>query len=290
MTPAHAIEVVKHPPEGLSEVLFQLVDNHCPFPGCQQKPTCVVALRTHRRDVLSVDNSLPLCLAHAERVARGDFDMSLLRTVRQLLRPVRVPANTPGTHTLTSRREYLQAVCDSIGSGTRSLRSVYVGPLPFHPEWYFTLRDGATGLPNMDRAVARCLEDPECATTLILRNDERYVAKMKEVVPFSLWPALAADILARLAVLLAPALRNTVICANTGAFHIPIILDAVAVSAARQGPSSPVEGGALITDPAHVAWERNAFDRMVAYYGLNGTNHAAAVTHFVSTSILKHAS
>ena len=248
----------------------------------------VIEFRDRRKDRPNMDNSLPLCSNHAEQARKGQIEGGLLRTIRQLLRPIRSIGTRYDSTPLDTRASYLAEIRDRIDAGTTSLRSVYVGPLPLHPSWYFNLRDGATNLPNMDRSVARCLEDPACETYLIFRNTQRYVSKVRELLPSDNLPVLAAQIIRRVDELYGSKAgrNNHLVCADTGIFHIPIIFDQAVITAFRSTPQTPVDGGILITDVDQVRWERLAFDRMFEYYQRASTDsQAELLKQFVGAAL-----
>lgn len=283
------VEVLPNPSTELLATLIRLVGESCPFPSCSREVAYAVVLRENKRQAASFDNSIALCANHAEQASKGEIEPSLLKTIRQLLRPARAGRSTTGARTLTTREEYLGTIRDRVSSHTTSLRCVYVGPLPLHPDWYFTLRDGATTLPNMDRAVARRLDDPRCSTYLILRNHERYVEKVKETVPADLLPALGQHIIDRAEQVYTSASSNHVVCADTGVFHIPIIVDNAVISAYRSNPQSPIDGGLLVTDRDHVQWERTAFDRMFEHYRSlePAGGQVEAIKRFIRATLLR---
>ncbi len=266
-----------------------LVGDICPFPGCSRIPSRVIEFRESKREKPNMDNSLALCSNHAEQAQRGEIEGGLLRTIRQLLRPIRSTSGRTSSRTLPTRADYLATIRDRIDAGTKSLRGVYVGPLPLHPNWYFNMRDGATSLPNMDRSVSACLEDPECETYLIFRNTIRYITKVRELLPPDNLPVLASQIARRVDQLYGSkiALNNHVVCADTGFFHIPIILDNSIITAFRPTPQTPVGSGILVTDADQVQWERSAFDRMFEYYATaSPASHAELVKQFVTAALV----
>ncbi|MFJ5306793.1 hypothetical protein [Streptomyces sp. NPDC088350] len=258
------IEVLEAPPAELLAGLTSLVGNICPFPGCADLPSRVVEFRDGSRGRPTMESSLLLCASHSDQAGRGEIGSGLLKTIRGLLKPDRGPKG--GSRSLATRDEYLATIRDRIARGTRSLRGVYVGPLPLHPDWYFNLRDGATNQPNMDRQVATCLDAPGCETFLIFRNSPRYAEKVRELVPAELMPVLVAQIIGRIDAVYGQSGSNHMVCADTGIFHIPVILDDAVITAFRSTPQTPVGSGLLVTDPDQVHWERDAFDRIFAYY------------------------
>jgi hypothetical protein len=281
------IEVLDAPPAGLAAELLNLVNNICPFPGCAGMPSRVVEFRDGWRGHLTMESSLPLCAGHAEQAGRGEIEPGLLKTIRQLLRPARGPKGGQRSRTLATREEYLAAIRDRVQRGTMSLRGVYVGPLPLHPDWYFSLRDGATGLPNMDRPISACLDDPDCETFLIFRNTPRYTEKVRELLPPDLIPALATAITGRIDAVYGQGQSNHLVCQDTGIFHIPVILDDAVITAYRPTPQTPVGGGFLVTDADQVRWEREAFDRMFEYYSSSaaGVSQTDLAKQFVRTAL-----
>jgi hypothetical protein len=281
------IEVLDAPPSELMAGLVILVGNICPFPGCASMPSRVVEFRDGWRAKPTMDSSLPLCASHAQQAGKGEIEPSLLKTIRQLIRPARGPKSGQGSRELTTREEYLAAIRDRVQRGTKALRGVYVGPLPLHPEWYFNLRDGATHLPNMDRPISACLDDPDCETFLIFRNTPRYAEKVRELLPSDLMQALAAQIIERIDAVYSQNSSNHIVCADTGIFHSPVILDDAVITAFRSTPQTPVGSGLLVTDTDQVRWESEAFDRIFEYYGSSSTaaSQADLAKEFVRTAL-----
>lgn len=275
------LQLIQHPPDDVFVSLVRLVDDRCPYPNCTQPVSHLVMMRTSRNEGPRFENCLPLCASHSDAASRDQLDLQMLRTIRQLLRPARASSAQTGGQLLPTRHDYLSAVCDAVARGTKSLRCIYVGPLPFHPDWYFTLQESETGHPSMDRAIAACIGSGDCHTFIILRNHPRYAEKVKSFVPSRLLAPLIDETIENLRRAIGSENGNRIVAADTGAFHIPIILDNVYISALRAQPSSPIDSGLLSADPSQVAWERQAFDRLFEHYESQSTQHLDTVVRYL---------
>ena len=281
------ISIVDSPQPSLLHPLLDLVQNSCPYPACDVAPTKVVSLRSSRRESPRFENCLALCSQHASEADSGRIRPDMLKTIRAYLKPSRVNSESDGpSRILNSRTEYIDAICDALYPIPSELRAVYVGPLPFQPEWYFDLQVAQTGIQSMDRAVRRCLADRGCTVRLILRNHPRYLQKVSARVPSNLWQPFLDETIESVKELLEDQdLNNSIVCADVGSFSIPIIAGDVHVSAYRTVPDVPIEAGIRVSDQSLVQWERESFDTMFNHFSGTATsaNRRAKLSDFLES-------
>lgn len=276
------IQLVSHPPEDVLVSLVRLTDERCPYPDCESEPTHLVMMRENRKDGPTFENCLPLCSEHAHLSVQGGIELALLRTIRQYLRPARGAGVKSRTTVLSTRSDYLRKVCEVLSAPTRELRCIYVGPLVFHPDWYFLMQEGKTGDPSMDRAISRLIADPNCMVHLLLRNNERYAEKVRAVTPSKLFRPLLEEVRENAKLAFANP-SNTITCGETGVFQIPLIVDNAYVAALRGNLATPIEAGIYSTDPKQVDWEKQAYDRLFAHYETKAADPLAMVLHYIDS-------
>lgn len=255
--------IVENPTRDITQSLKRLANNRCCYPGCENEASTVVAILKNKKENPCFENSLILCENHAldckQKKIKGD---TLLR-IRELLRVGRCLSETQDKCELPTRAKYLERIAEEIPK-SKSVRCMYVGPLPFHPEWYFQLMEGKTRMKSMDAAVAKALANPNVSVKIIIRNDERYLEKCKSDIPDSLKRELVKETCENFEHLCLPKLGNSIEIWNPGIYHIPIILDECCIFAFRTQPNTPIEGGFLTTDKKQIKWERDSFDQMIA--------------------------
>lgn len=242
--------------------LKHLSGGKCTYPGCDRHAKTVVAILPRRKDKPCFENSLILCDEHASQSQQGSIREEALIKIRDLLRFNRALDNTSDGVNIPTREEYLKRVTEEVSSSS-SVRCVYVGPLPFHPEWYFDLKEGMTKMDSMDRAISKALEDPTVDVKLIIRNDLRYIEKIKSDVPANLIPVLIKETCEKYEKLIQPGTNNHVIFWDLGIYHIPIVLDNSCIFALRSQPRSPVEGGFFTKNREKIDWEKSTFDLLM---------------------------
>lgn len=253
----------KEPTQDVLLSLKRLTNDSCMYPGCEKQAKTVVALLNNKKDKPCFENSLIFCENHAFSCMEGEISEDTLLRLRELLRAGRGLRNESEEYALTSRAEYLSRIANEIPK-SKNIRCIYVGPLPFHPEWYFNMMIGKTNMQSMDAAISDALEDSSVAVKMIIRNDYRYIEKCKSDVPYKLREAMINDICNRYVQLSQPALNNTIEIWNPGIYHIPIILDECCIFAFRTQPNTPIEGGFLTKDKKQIKWEQESFDRILS--------------------------
>ena len=258
------IVVLKEPSQDVLLSLKRLANDTCVYPGCEKKAHTVVSILENKKEKPCFENSVILCEEHALSCQQGEIKGELLLRLRELLRAGRGLTKEPEKHELTSRAEYLERIADEIPK-SKSVRCIYVGPLPFHPAWYFQMMVGKTNMKSMDAAVSDALEDPNIQVKMIIRNDTRYIEKCKSDVPLELRKPMIEEIYKRYEHLCSPSFNNIIEIWNPGIYHIPIILDDCCIFAFRSRPNTPIEGGFLTKDKEQIKWERESFDQIMAY-------------------------
>ena len=258
------IVILKQPSPDVLLSLKRLAQNICVYPACEKKANVVVSVLKNRKDIPCFENSIILCEEHALSCQQGKIEGEMLMTLRELMRSGRGLSKESEKQELTSRSEYLERIADEVPK-SKNVRCIYVGPLPFHPAWYFEMMVGKTGVKSMDAAIAEALENPTVVVKMIIRNDLRYIEKCKSDVPFGLRKTMIEEICKRYEQLCDSSLNNTIEIWNPGIFHIPIILDDCCIFAFRSQPNTPIEGGFLTKDKKQINWERDSFDQIMAY-------------------------
>ena len=256
------IKIIKNPTQDVYISLKRLTNGTCFYPGCDEQAETVVSILRHKWDKPCFENSIILCNNHALLSQQGEINESMLTDIRELFRVSRAMDDKAKGYNIPTREEYLSKVVEKVSDST-TVRCVYVGPLPFHPEWYFNLKEGMTRMDSMDRAISRALEDPNINVKIIVRNDERYLEKIKSDVPANLVPELIREICEKYEKLTDDSYINTIIFWDLGFYHIPIILDDSCIFAYRGQPRSPVEGGFFTEDAEKIQWKKNTFDQLI---------------------------
>lgn len=256
------IKVVSEATQDVFVSLKRLACDKCVYPGCNRSAKTVVAILKKKKDRPCFENSLILCEEHALLSQQGTIDEKTLITIRELLRTNRALDSISVGNNIPTRKEYLKKVTEAVLTSS-TVRCVYVGPLPFHPEWYFDLKEGLTKMDSMDRAVSTALENSEVEVKMIIRNDLRYIEKIKSDVPQNLINELIQETCAKYEKLTNPLYNNKIIFWDLGFYHIPIILDKSCVFALRSQPRSPVEGGFFTEDIEKIKWEKATFDKLL---------------------------
>lgn len=256
------LKIINKPSDDMLFALKSLVNDECPYPNCKKKAQIIVSCFNKRKDEERFENSIVFCDDHALLCQQGKVDERLFWDIRQLLKPNRLSEDNKKSHILSNREEYLSRVVDEIKRSS-TLRCIYVGPLPFHPDWYFTMYEGKFHIAGMDQAVFHALENPDINVSIILRNTKRYIEKVKDLIPESLFDALIDETVNNFARLMNPINNNKCIFLDTGPFHIPIIFDNACIFATRSSESKPINGGLLTYDEKQIEWEKKAFDRLL---------------------------
>jgi len=256
--------IVNEPSQDVLLSLQRLASNTCVYPGCEKKAHTVVSILKSKKDNPCFENSVILCEEHALGCQQGEIKGELLLRLRELLRAGRGLTKEPEKHELTSRAEYLERIADEVPK-SKNIRCIYVGPLPFHPDWYFQMMIGKSNMKSMDAAISNALEDPGITVKMIIRNDLRYIEKCKSDIPIELRKPMIEEICKRYEHLRVPSLNNTIEIWNPGIYHIPIILDDCCIFAFRSRPDTPIEGGFLTKDKEQIKWEQDSFDQILAY-------------------------
>lgn len=256
------LKINNNPPNDLLFVLTQLVDNACPYPHCMKQSTIVVSCLESKKESTSFENSMVFCPKHALDCENGVVSDRFFMNMRKLLVPNRGRENSSKSSRISSRPEYLSQIATEL-ENTTTLRSIYLGPLPFHPEWYYTMQEGKYKMVSMDRAVFHALYNPEIKVSMILRNTKRYFEKVNDLVPKKLHRSLFNETCKNYKELTKEAYNNIFVFLDTGPFHIPTIFDTACVFAFRSKAFSPISGGMLTRDIAHVNWEKTVFDNLI---------------------------
>lgn len=256
------LKIINKPSDDMLFALKSLVNDRCPYPNCNKKAQIIVSCFNRHKDVEKFENSIVFCEDHALLCQQGKVDERLFWDIRQLLKPNRLSEENKKSHILSSREEYLSGVVNELKHSS-TLRCIYVGPLPFHPEWYFTMYEGKFHISGMDQAVYHALEDPNISVSIILRNTKRYIEKVKDLIPESFFGVLVDETVNNFARLMDPIYNNNCILLDTGPFHIPIIFDNACIFATRSSDSKPINGGLLTYDEKQVEWEKQAFNRLL---------------------------
>ncbi len=251
--------------------LMSLVNSKCPYPGCNKDARITVSCVKKSKDSPQFENSLVFCEEHALQCQHNKVSEKMFWDIRHLLKPNRFQDNIKKNRTLYTRNEYLNKIIDELDY-TSTLRCIYVGPLAFHPDWYFNMYEGHYKIASMDRAINRILCNPKISVSLILRNTERYFNKVQELIPKSLYSVLIDETCYNFEKLMQPEYNNKCIFLDTGHFHIPIIYDNACVFAARAQDNTPINGGLVTYDEDQIQWERDAFDRLLQSHVGNVAN------------------
>lgn len=245
------------------ESLLNLLKNEkCPFPQCNNKASMAITYKNKWYTKPAFENSLIVCSEHAHKCLNGEFSYDTILTIRNLLKPCRSGVKSMSSEVLPTRNEYLLRVTKEI-KNTTSLRCIYVGPLPLHPEWYFELSESKNNILSMDRAVSDALKDENIKVTIVFRNDLRYLDKVKSNLNSSQIKDLKTYVCNQFDIMSNSKYNNTFIFADTGIFHIPIITDNVCIFAQRSNANVPIQGALLVKDKQQIKWEEQAFDRII---------------------------
>ena len=258
------IVILREPTQDVLLSLKRLTNDTCVYPGCDNKAHTVVSILKNKRDKPCFENSVILCEDHALRCKQGEIREEMLLRLRELLRAGRGLTKESEKQELTSRAEYLERIADEVPK-SKSVRCIYVGPLPFHPSWYFQMMVGKTNMKSMDCAISEALENPSVTVKMIIRNDSRYIEKCKSDIPYELRKTMIEETCKRYDKLCDSSLNNTIEIWNPGIYHIPIILDDCCIFAFRSQPNTPIEGGFLTKDKKQIKWERESFDQILLY-------------------------
>lgn len=256
------IKIIDSPPSDVYISLKRLANGICVYPGCDCSAETVVSVLRKKNEKPSFENSVILCNNHVLLSQQGKIKEDVLIKIRELLRANRAFDDGIKGYNIATRKEYLAKVAEEVSAST-TVRCVYVGPLPFHPEWYFDLKEGMTKMVSMDRAISDALKNKNINVKIIIRNDLRYLEKIKSDVPQNLIPELIHDTCDKYHRLTEKRYNNTVIFWDLGSYHIPIILDKSCIFAYRNQPRSPVEGGFFTKNKEKVSWEKNTFDQLI---------------------------
>lgn len=254
-------EIIDNPSEDVFLSLSNLQAHTCLVPGCSKPAECMVALK-NKNELASFENSIILCQECAAKCKNGELSIDMFKRLRSLLKHTRIKPDNSGDIILSTRRDYITTVNYELANA-KSIRCVYVGPLPFHPEWYFQIRVGQTNLPSMDQTIYRALTDSSISVKIILRNDDRYLQKVHDAIPDELIPLLIPSICENFNKYVNDDYNNTVIFLNTGVLHIPIITDTGCVFASRGDSNIPIEGGLYTKEQHTIKWESDTFDKLI---------------------------
>lgn len=234
----------------------------CIIPRCDRAPAKLVALQPTAPP--SVDNLVPVCSNHS-KVNQGVVTMGMLRHLKALTS--RITRIATG-EVLRTRRDYLQAVVDTLRTQPKRVLLTYVGPLCLHPDWYFDRRSAAHGLPDMDREVRTLLRSYALGegrdVRVIFRNSPRYIDKVNEIVKPDDRQRLIDDVLREIDTIWGRDGRQgpAICCLNAGHFHIPLIFDSSVIVASRASSGAPITDGFLRTDSETVKWEEEKFSAL----------------------------
>jgi hypothetical protein len=252
-------------PRGLRDFLLLEAGVRCPVPKCERE----VALDVHHIDGDPANNErmnlLVLCAVHHRMAHEGMLNSNMCSAIKRLL----VSENRfsdVGKRILRTRDDYLACAIDELDNTKRNFRCVYVGPLFLHPDWYFRRHQRQTGAPGLDRQVREflraCDQDRRISTRIILRNTQRYVDKVFEIVRPSEVTRLKSEMLSLVDEIWGKSgRRGPLLCnVNTGFLRIPLIFDSSIVVTTRAAEGMPVEGGVIYRSDEDVKLERRTFD------------------------------
>lgn len=256
------LTIVPNPRADILAGLRALFHDICPYIGCCNKANTVVTF-AKRTSEYSFENSVVLCPQHAYQCETGTVSTNVIQSIRGLINPARVD----NSHTINSREDYLSLVAEKIRV-SHTVRVIYVGPLPFHPDWYFTL-DEKENKVSMDRSMQEALKSHTVETAIILRNSPRYIEKVKALTPEDRKPELVDSIIENFVELSKPQYKNRILHFDTGFLHIPIIFDSSCIFTRRQNENSPINGGYYTEDANQVSFETTAFDDIVKEHADN---------------------
>lgn len=248
--------------EDLAKKMMDLSKGKCTFFTCNEKPSIILYIKKNILQKPSIDNCIVVCNNHAHSCLEGIIPLNDIEDMIKLSQPHRNDGGLMSNITLNTRDEYIEKAIEEI-ERSNTLRCIFVGPLPLHPDWYFDLSEKTTAYASMDRVVSNALQDKNKKVMIIFRNNARYLSKVKGKIESEKIPDLIKYINDKFSEYLKPSYNNTLVVEDTGIFHIPIITDNVCIFATRESPDSPVNGGLLIKDKQTIEWEKMQFDKMV---------------------------
>lgn len=255
------VTIIDNPPIDMQTSLNYLSNGICMWPGCDKTCNTIVSILRTNREKSCFENSLALCEEHTSACSqnpKSSFDT--LANVRHLLSTGKTQFLSSNSRYLPSREVYLETVATEVPKSS-TLRCIYVGPLPFHPQWYFDLREGQTKMISMDRAISDALSNRDVKVTMIMRNDLRYFEKVKQDIDTDLIPLLIKGTLDKFNKLVnSNEYNNKVIFWDIGTYHLPIILDSACIYAIRGNARSPIGSGRIIKDLMKIEEEQERFD------------------------------
>lgn len=234
----------------------------CTFVTCDEESTTILYIKRCFYRNPSTENSIAVCKKHADLCLDRVIPLKDIEDMIKLAQPNRNEGSIMGNIEFKTREEYMKKAIEEIEK-SKTLRCVFVGPLPLHPDWYFELCEKETNYKSMDRVVANALSDKNKKVMIIFRNSPRYLSKVKSKIGTADTRRLVEYINNAFIEWSKPSYNNTLLIEDVGIFHIPIITDDVCIFASRTSDNSPVNGGILIKDKQTIDWEKKQFDLMV---------------------------
>lgn len=244
--------------------LKHLTNGICPWPMCKYAGNTVIAVLKNKKERPCFENSLLLCQEHAAQCVNSTTDYSeFLQDIRRVIRGNRGML-VKESRLLCTREEYIKTVVDEVPK-SKNIKCIYVGPLVLHPDWYFDLRENQTNIKSMDRIVSEAVKNKNIKVTIIMRNEQRYIEKVKECVLQSKMSSLIAEIKKNFdEYIFSEAYNNTVLFWDAGIYHIPIILDHACIFAIRDDAISPITHGTISENKEEIYKENRMFDSLVS--------------------------
>lgn len=198
-------------------------------------------------------------------------------------------AGAAARRVLHSREEHAAQAIEQLERGPQTLRATWVGPLFLHPQWYFDRRNADTQRPHIDIALLEYLRRIDVrrshAHRLICRNAARYRAKIDRYVLPPERDRFIADVLSNVDELWGNDGERgpDLCCIDSGFLKVELIFDDSMIVSHRAGPTAPLSGGTIISDPDSILAERVEFDAVFDGSSRGQFRELQELRHFVRT-------
>lgn len=238
--------------------------NKCSFPNCPHETGLEIHHIDGNPENNNIENLIYLCAVHHAQATKGDLDKGTFIMLKEFLMIPKLSVQSEIID-LTSRLELVQKAIDLLKKNN-SYRTMVIGPLFIHPEWYADRRDSYVQIPNFDtifyQYLLKSTRNRNHDIRIILTNGERYITKVNKYVKKNDRKKFQDDLIKSVYKIWGDSFSRgpDLCCINTGFSDINMIFDDNVITTYRPAPHIPTGGGTLYNNTEFVHRCRSRFD------------------------------
>lgn len=177
---------------------------------------------------------------------------------------------------LNSRTSFFAEAIKIIQQRPRKIRIMLTGPVCFHPEWVYKIRDDKESRRSFSREIKKYLNDNlgiELDIRIIFFNSDRYVKTVEKYINLENIDKFKTELIGEVdRIFKMDKLSSLKICSiNTGFFQVVFLTEKYCLEASGESENTPIASGVLHEDSNYLEFQLNKFDRIFdhSYRGLS---------------------